>query len=95
MLLIEAFEFQKRLREKLNQDFIYSLSLDGDKYMLAVSVHRSTEWEYTHGKHAQIALFSSEDLNDNMDTIIDILVNMYQSILVHKNKSNGADSVTN
>jgi hypothetical protein len=78
------FYFHKRLKEALGEDLVYSLAIDGNQYILAVSVHKSKTLQFNHGRKIQSCFISETDLNRNIEHLIDEVIGLYQKILVPK-----------
>lgn len=85
MNLYKSVKFHKALRKALGDDLVYSLALDEGKFYLAISVHKSDTWEYSHGRNIQTCLLTEDDIQSDITSIVNKIVPMYKAILVRKN----------
>jgi hypothetical protein len=76
------FYFHKKVREALGDDLVYSLALDGDMHVLAVSVHKSKTLCFKHGRKIQTCIIDNKDLNRNMEDLIADVIRLYKEVLV-------------
>jgi len=85
MKLGKYFEFQKKLRDKLDDpNIIIGLAIDGNICLLTASLHKSEKYEFNHGKVMQYAQFNEVDLISDSDKILKTLVELFDSVLVSK-----------
>ena len=84
------FKFHNMLQKALGDDLVYSLALDGDTHILAVSVHKSKTQKFNHDRLIQSVVFSDEDLQMDHEKVINTLIEMYKGIIVEKTEEDNA-----
>lgn len=82
MLLRKCFRLHEQLKKRLGEDLVFSLALSEGKCILTASVHKSSQWKFTHGKNFQQCVFTDHDLDRKVDKIVHILVEKFNEILV-------------
>jgi len=82
MLFKKCFRLHEQLKKQLGDDLVFSLALTETEYILTASVHKSSQWKFSHGKDMQQCIFTADDLNKKIDKIVKILVTKFKEILV-------------
>lgn len=80
----KGFKVQQRLRKEFGDDLVYSLALDNKLYVLAISTHKSTRWQFNTGRTVQSTYFTEKDLDNKLDAVVDTVIKMYKTVLVPK-----------
>ncbi len=84
MNLKNITKLHKLLSKALGDDLVYSLALDEGKYIIAISVHKSDKWEYSHGRTIQSCLLSDDEMQTDVRDLASKIVPLYKEILVRK-----------
>lgn len=86
MLFKDTLKLHKALVKRFGDDLVYSVAYDEGKYYLAVSVHKSDTWEYTHGGNIQSCHI--DDFNTDIRTLVNRIAALYEGVLIKRNDNN-------
>lgn len=77
-------EFHEELKDLLGEDLVYSLVWDDGAVYLAISVHKSLDKEYDHGRNIQTCQISESEFEKGPSELAKEIARAYSGLIVRK-----------
>jgi|AntRauTorcE11897_2_1112592.scaffolds.fasta_scaffold00078_66 hypothetical protein len=77
--------FHEKIAAELGDDLVVSLAYDDGDYFLAISVHKSKQWKFHHGRNIQSCVLTEKDMEKDLDVLVHAVVELYRNELTERN----------